>query len=516
MPLSSSLVAKLETPTADGKRSIGTAYPIAPGYIITAYHVFPDIQDFSKTRVIWERNDDIRKGVSNPVEESIDEIVYDSEEYDVVIAACKTPEGVIGVQWCREFTELVGSWSSTGYAATGKDAQIKKRLKDPADGTFSTAQDDDWVQQLVTDATSQEVELWRGMSGAAVFLKGTDRLAAVIIETPRLDKNGKPVKDNVLYAASLPYLFNDEENDEFRRAIERVQGECGQAAYDCFREQQISAIGSLLSSLNTEGKLYQLLLVLAGNKGLKVDSEVLCKALFTRAEAAPLSFLKQLREEVVTPLLSDITHDFLNAKSLYLLFLGLLLSSEHFVFSGSIHDLQAKTRMAAELQLAGRYNKPPNLVRNLKAAAGSRDSVVGAHAIDGSFLKEVGWSADKGAEGVIEVVDKSIYKTYEHVHSVDTVPPLDDFDIDVLNAELSLRLGRAKHPELIRLEVDSTEEMKKTHPLHNRDVCAAIQRKLSNLIIARYGHGTMGEEANLLAETREFFNLIEGENTRAG
>lgn len=518
MALSSGLVAKLETPATDGKTSIGTAYPIAPGYIITAYHVFPDITDFAKTRVLWQRNDDIRQGKDSAVEKSIDEVVYKSSDYDLVIAACETPEEVIAVQWCREFSELSGAWSSTGYAATGRDSQIKKRLKDPAGGTFATAQDDDWIQQLVSEASPSDVELWRGMSGAAVFLKDTDRLAAVIVETPRLDKTGEPVRDNLLYAVSLPYVFKH--SPKFRAAIDKVVEECGQAAYACFREQQFEAIEATLSVLTVGGKLHGLLANLLALGDMQPDHKLLCNTLFEQAEADPLTFLRRLRENVVTPLTGQIDHiDFLHAKALYLLFLGLLLSSEHFAFAGAVHDLQGKTRMAAELQLAGRYNKPPRLMRNPNVPTSHRDSVIGENAIDATFLSETGWVANKTAEAIVQIVDKSVYKTHAHVNRVkpgDTVYELDDFDIELLNEELLLRRERSDKPELIRLEVGSTKEIKEDSPLHDTDVCEAIQQKLSHLIIARYGNGVMSKEIKLLAETREFFNLIEGDMARVG
>jgi len=207
MALRSSLVAKIETPVEGGVK-VGTAYPIADGYIITAYHVFPDIDDLTNTRVHWQRNDEAREGEGPANEQGISGIRYKSEKYDVVIAECPTPRHTSNVRWCS-FDSLEGEWESIGYAKSGQDHQKKVRLKDPAGGTFYTMQDDDWILQLESKGNASKVALWRGMSGAPVFQKNTDNLVAIITETPRRDKEGEPVHEDRLYAISIPYLLKE-------------------------------------------------------------------------------------------------------------------------------------------------------------------------------------------------------------------------------------------------------------------------------------------------------------------
>lgn len=218
MPLVSSLVAKLETP------KIGTAYPIAKGYIITAYHVFPELEnekciDFSKAKVIWQRNDEIKEGKEVPAGKEITGILYQSKKYDVVIAACETPAETTSVVWAS--SDVRKRWESIGFAKSGKDQNLKQRLKDPAKGGFYTSQDDDWIQQLESKGNASDVELWRGMSGAPVFIENTSYLAAVIIETPRKDKEGKPVHEDRLYSVSILYLLKNCES--FNKAIQKIQ-----------------------------------------------------------------------------------------------------------------------------------------------------------------------------------------------------------------------------------------------------------------------------------------------------
>ena len=221
MALLSSLVAKIETPIDKGKK-IGTAYPVSDGYIITAYHVFPDIENFGNTKIYWYRNDDSKSGEILDEGISISEIVYKNKKYDIVIAKCRTPKHTNSVHWSS--SDLVtGNWTSIGYAKSGKDPNNKIRLKNPAGGSIFQMLDDDWILQLESKGNASDVELWRGMSGAPVFIEGTNTLLAIIINTPpkyksdNSDDKNNPVHKNRLYAASIPYLLKN--CSKFKQAI---------------------------------------------------------------------------------------------------------------------------------------------------------------------------------------------------------------------------------------------------------------------------------------------------------
>ena len=218
MALVSSLVAKVETPV-DGGVKIGTAYPISDGYIITAYHVFPDINVPNQTKISWPRNDDVKTENDEVSDESVDitEIVYSSDKYDVVIAKCETPNHTNSVNWCS-FGSETDSWESVGFAKSGQDQKNRIRLKDPAGGEIMHLLDDDWTLQIESKGNASNVELWRGMSGAPVFLAGTNTLVGIIVETPRKDKSGNPVHEDRLYAVSTPYLLKN--CPSFKKAIE--------------------------------------------------------------------------------------------------------------------------------------------------------------------------------------------------------------------------------------------------------------------------------------------------------
>lgn len=222
MALVSSLVGRLETPVEGGK-SIGTVYPVAEGYILTAYHVFPNINDFSKSKVFWQRNDKARQGELLGEGMAVSELVYTNKDFDIVIAKCATPENLSSVIW--HTGKISGEWESIGFAKSGQDQALKTRLKDPVNGSFLTEQDDDWIQHLEAKADATTVELWRGMSGAPVFIKDTDYLAAIIIETPRKywidEKNAIPVHKERLYALSIPYVHKN--CVDFRAALLRIR-----------------------------------------------------------------------------------------------------------------------------------------------------------------------------------------------------------------------------------------------------------------------------------------------------
>jgi len=216
MALVSSLVAKIETPTKNGKKKIGTAYPISDGYIITAYHVFPDIDDLSHTKLYWHRDDDVKLEKELGIGISISEIIYSSEKYDIVIAKCPTPKHSNSVH-LGSFASLTGDWTSLGYAKSGQDHNKKIRLKNPAGGSTFHIKDDDWILQLESKGNASNVTLWRGMSGAPVFLEGTNTLVGIIIKTPNTDAKGDPVHEERLYAVSIPYLLKN--CPEFQNAI---------------------------------------------------------------------------------------------------------------------------------------------------------------------------------------------------------------------------------------------------------------------------------------------------------
>lgn len=209
MALVSSLVGRLETPVKDGK-SIATVYPIADGYILTAYHVFPDINDLSQSQVFWQRNDAVRNGELLSEGMPVTGLLYENKKYDIVIAKCETPKHLNLSPIIWHIGKVSGEWESIGFPKSGQDHRLEVRLKDPANGKFLSEQDDDWIQQLECPNGVNEVSLWRGMSGAPVFIKDSHCLAGIIIETPRKywkdNQTQAPVHPERLYALSIPYL----------------------------------------------------------------------------------------------------------------------------------------------------------------------------------------------------------------------------------------------------------------------------------------------------------------------
>ncbi|NOQ65174.1 MAG: hypothetical protein GQ582_11745 [Methyloprofundus sp.] len=125
-----------------------------------------------------------------------------------LVAKCDTPDHTNSVHFCA-FASLAGNWTSLGYAKTGQDHNKKIRVKDPAGGSIFQSLDDDWILQLESKGNASKVTLWRGMSGAPIFLEETNTLVGIIVETPREDKQGNSVHEERLYAVSIPYLLKN-------------------------------------------------------------------------------------------------------------------------------------------------------------------------------------------------------------------------------------------------------------------------------------------------------------------
>lgn len=208
--LKSSLVGRLETPEEGEKKVFGTVYAISEGLILTAHHVFPDINDVTKSEVVWQRSDESPTLVS-----PVTKIIFQSPKYDIVIAACRTPEHVKRVDFCGNSSQLteVGKsvgWESIGFPKAGKVSSKKNRFKEPVEGTFAGSLDDCSRQALNSTVDINEADLWKGISGAPVFITGTNFLVGIILKTPENYLNSenveKPVFKNRLYALSFPYL----------------------------------------------------------------------------------------------------------------------------------------------------------------------------------------------------------------------------------------------------------------------------------------------------------------------
>lgn len=498
-----SLVARIYTQDNKNIDRVGTGYPIAPNLLLTALHVvsYPEKKQSEGIEIVWGECDLASETLSE------DAIVYRGDEhggYDLALVRCKTPLKQTLI------LEAVPPKPHTAFYCFGYPlAGLHKKKPQHDKLTFSGATDgnsqgfqleltaNDVVQTIEDESLA--IENWGGLSGSPV-VTNQKIVGVVAIKYATVEKK--------LFAVSLPYLLKN--CPEFQKIFLPD----AQATHAYFIQSQQTHIRVLLAEINQNAALYQRLTALLGYGDRLVDSTQLSEALFSKVKDDPLSFLQHFREQVITPLLlSSQNTDLLTAKALYLLFLGLLLTADHFEYIGHLHDLQVKTRMAAEIQLAARYNKPVKLCPNPHADIGNRDGVIGVHAIDGEGLViETGWEVGKTAESIATVVEKSIYKTHKKVHNHNNnepQPELDEFDIEDLNETLRLRRELPENPELIRLEIGSSEILKKEHPLHDDEVCTEIQKALSNLIIARYGQGVMNKEAKLLAEIREFFNLTE-------
>lgn len=203
------LFAQIFIPTTDGEWTLGTAYPIAEGLVITARHVvFPDDRDASTLgEVVWPEC----KTSGNPFKSDIKEILFSGDkDIDIAVVVCDTPPQVSASLILSAKDPVAGeAWDSFGYPRAGENKKgIREEIPDM--GKFFSQNPNKLKLHLTTEGIAITPELWKGMSGALVFNRKTGKLVGVISEVPK-NFNGR------LYAVSIPYLLRT--NDDFKKAV---------------------------------------------------------------------------------------------------------------------------------------------------------------------------------------------------------------------------------------------------------------------------------------------------------
>lgn len=495
-----SLVARIYTRDKQGIDRVGTGYPLSENLLITALHVvaYPEQDTDAGIEIVWDECDHASDTVT------LDDIVYRGDQqagqYDLALLCCQTP-----------LTHTVSLLSVPppphtecycfGYPLAGlhkqKPQHDRLKFSGSTDGNSQEAELEITTLDVVQKVEGEDgfaIKNWQGLSGSPVIIN--QEIAGIVaIKYTTVAKK--------LFAVSLPHILDNCE--VFRQYYLPDAKEL----YEFFLKKQKHIIGEYIEQIDSDSESYAQLLNLSQQSAQVNFIESLCHL----AQQEPVNFLSKIRENLLVPCSTDLkdSNAFEQACNLYLLFVVFTLTTEHFNFYGNIHDLSATTRLATEVQLAARYGKPISLCRNpAQADLGNRNSLIGSHAIDAAgIVLESGWNPNEKLKDIQYVVQKYIYKGYEQVYGNSPKDGLDDFDIADLNETLLLRRNRSEDHELIRLEIDSKPETKEQHPLHDPEVCYALRQQLSNLIIARYGCGTMPQEVQLLAEIREFFILIE-------
>ncbi|WP_028302593.1 trypsin-like peptidase domain-containing protein [Oceanospirillum beijerinckii] len=225
-------VAKLKIKKENGKYRVGTAYPIGDRLLITANHVLPeDNAILLGSKVIWKNNDEsvaICKG------EILEKIFSDVAKDIAIILCSKFPDYTPGyAKVLRRYPIADKPWDSYGFPRSSRKSDAGQRLGETEKGKFFDHDEHDYIQKLEVVGKSR-CEFWRGMSGAPIIDRETQKLAAIIISTPSTykDENGKElaVSDSTLYSVSIPYLI--EKIPEFELLISSDSCEDGKRYYN--------------------------------------------------------------------------------------------------------------------------------------------------------------------------------------------------------------------------------------------------------------------------------------------
>jgi V8-like Glu-specific endopeptidase len=209
--MDTTLIAKILPTKKDGKRTIGTGYPIAKDLVLTARHVviFPERNQDKPIVIEWADY----KNASGDIYSVEAEIVFDGkEECDIAILKCQIPPQIqiSSSVLARRFPIEHEKWAGFGYPRIGKDEDAGTRKKISVLGKFHPPDTTSHEITLTSESDALEKADWKGVSGAPVF-QGTV-LYAVISSTPT--KRGE-----CFTAVSIPYLLKN--NEDFRAAIKQ-------------------------------------------------------------------------------------------------------------------------------------------------------------------------------------------------------------------------------------------------------------------------------------------------------
>lgn len=486
MALDSRLVAKVITSNTNGKPTIGTAYPIRQGVIITACHVVPDLGKPEKTCLQWRRDDE--KDPS--LESSLTKILYYNEDYDILIAECETPENTPVINFQSSYPSTTDDhWESHGYARSGKQEETQTRNKESSSGKFETPQNDHHIQQLILNKGLSNDNLWKGMSGAPVFLADMNIISAIITNTPDQYGKGISIQEKCLYSISIPYLFENlpsKEKEEFFKALGL------DACKTTYLEKQKELLKKLLERIQSKHSEFESALKkeFVDGKGNTDLSEGLINTITSNAPDFIQAYWL-------------ICEDHVNSKSrddmkLLLLLLLAQLSSQHPKRAISplkhLHQLDVSTQILSELIIASHYDASPKLKEE-------NSDIIGEDVLTSS-KKEVGWDSKEEAKEQIKSFATQVYKKpYQPDKNPDWIS---------LNRSLaSSRLGK-KSARIYRYEIEmnAASEADKAHPLLDKAVTDEIERLVSNLIIVQFGNSGNINESEIKAEIRLFFDML--------
>ena len=489
------LVAKISVPRVDDKTRYGAAYPLGCDLLMTARHVieFKERDSGKPIKIEWP-------ALAVNIEISPKDFVFSfqgGEELDLVILHVQLPEllqpklrSILSLLHIGKIDSKT-DWECVGYPKVNEFQQ--------QDATGVTGSDLEKQQiRLTLDDTINEQTLenhkmengWGGMSGAPVFSINQQKIIAIITEHNQW-------MHRQLIGISIPWLI---EHQPFFRQL--VTAQVNQEFLGNI-ELQKRRINKHLQEIKDSQFFIKLAARLIPN-GLADSPEVLWGRLEKKIEYDALELLKDIKAAIV-----NTTEDLQAAKKLFLLVLGLMVEPGGLEADNNLHHLRVRTPMAVEMYLATRYGVAPDLIQDIKEGVNIKDAVKGRHVIDDVLVREVGYDPQKNVEELFDVAKTAVRTVHRAVYGDEPKNELDSFERVELNETIVLRRQGDK-AQLLRFEVASTDELKKTHPLHNDNVCRILHKAewLPDLPIVHYGLGEARNEAKIRACVNEFFRII--------
>lgn len=467
-----------------GKRTVGTGYPIGKNLVLTARHVvvFPERDETTPITVEWP---DLGHKDENA------KIVFDGGvDCDVAILECQIPPQaqVSPLLLVRQPPVAHVTWESFGYPAIGKDedgGDVRKKIS--ALGKFHSPDSASHEISLTSESDALEKAGWRGISGAPVFHGRV--LYAVITSTPTN-------RAACFNAVSIPYLLAT--NKAFREVVGCIENNETQQFF-------LAECRTYLASIK-DSPLFAPLTTHFVGRSLESSAETLLQHIQTAVERNPALALEQLR--LICEPVMKANHAHTEQVRVLLCWVLGLIAVDGQIDAGGVHHLAVSTRMMVEVSLAAHYKVRPELVH--KQSTDPSAKVAGRYAIDDECLPEVGWNPVNNANTIADAVQVAVTKAHHRTHGQKPQHTLTTLDWEDLNETLLTR-RKGENPQLIRMEVATSNTLKETHPLCNDDVCKALHDAacLPDLPIVRYGSGVAANEGKLRAQVNEFFRIIQ-------
>lgn len=495
-------VARLVIPKADGEFSVGSAYPIKPGVLLTAKHNVYDKDSDSKIfpEVIWKNN-----SAKNPEKESkVTEIAFiddiDGIDVDLAVIYAETPDDTPDAQLL--FSIPASHTLCTVYGFPRSSESPEGRKLDSESGKINGKITQDFRVKVTVDADRDYLSLWKGISGGPVF-DLDNRLIGIIYETPNIsDKDSNVNKDcssnsdddfpqgevkSTIYAVSIPFLW--EQSGFFKQLFfsdNELLEKNKELIANKLRDDDLSTICADLFSVDI------------GDVGHHY-----CNLLFSGRWHEALMNLIKLSNRLVGnnyPNAVDVIEDLLNLSVSSLYQTGIV----HFRKNNKV----VTTPLALDVELSLDCKTLPSLVHRNRRS--NLETIQGKNAVYCKDLsvKESGLDINAATHDAIKSLDLAVgllHKKADPRSEVNLSNCRDENVVSLLNEQIALNNDIALD-EVVYLARNLDDKYSNI----TDDIKIEIQKLLPDLPIGEYNLQPTKDEQRLIAIVIKILNLLKG------